>query len=258
MAIKSDSSGFLIGERRLKEMSEGIWGITQIPRCINMTEENLPSERKIFEGKLYKAVAYNLRIAREISGLTAKEAQNLIWNYRDGTISANRISEMESGNKKIDLQYFFKACEIYNCSADFLLGFSDEFERDNLAAKHVGVVFQSMRSSVLEATEQLCMNVNNSITRLPKFEGEMLKTSARQLIDIVELHSQDWASKKQYSDLLQAVNELKKNVVMFELFFAKQQRQFELYMMDLLENGEDTTSNRKLTQYIEMKKPEKV
>lgn len=29
-------------------------------------------------------------------------------------------------------------------------------------------------------------------------------------------------------------------------------------LMDLLENREDTTSNRKLTQYIEMKKPKKV
>ena len=35
-----------------------------------MNEENLSFEKKKFEEKLYKAVAYNLRLAREISGFT--------------------------------------------------------------------------------------------------------------------------------------------------------------------------------------------
>lgn len=217
-----------------------------------MNEENLP-----FEKKLYKVVAYNLKLARDIAGLTRIEAQNSIWQYSNDKMFANRVSEMESGNKKIELKTIFKACETYGCSADFILGFSDEFERDNLAAKHAGMVFQSIRGSVLEATEQICINISKSITQLPKFEGEMLKTSAKQFIDILEQHSHDLASKGKYLDLLQAANELKKNVVQFEIFMAKQQRQLELSMMNLLENEDDEISNRKLTRYIEMKKPEK-
>lgn len=218
-----------------------------------MSDENLP-----FEKKLYKAVAYNLKLAREISGLTLRQAQTAIWGYRNEVMFANRVSEMESGNKKIELKTIFKACEVYGVSADFVLGFSDEFERDNLAAKQAGMVFQSIRGSVLEATEQICMNVTNSITRLPKFQGEMLKTSARQFVDIFERHSHDLAFRGQYSDMVESALELKKNVVMFELYVAKQQRQLELSMMSLLENEDDETSSRKLTQHIEMKKPEKV
>ena len=45
---------------------------------------------------------------------------------------------------------------------------------------------------------------------------------------------------------------------MFELYVAKQQRQLELSMMSLLENEDDETSSRKLTQHIEIKKPKKV
>ena len=39
---------------------------------------------------------------------------------------------------------------------------------------------------------------------------------------------------------------------------SKQQRQLELSMMSLLENEDDETSSRKLTQHIEIKKPKKV
>ncbi len=223
-----------------------------------MNEENLSFEKKKFEEKLYKAVAYNLRLAREISGFTPREAQSAIWNYKNEAMFANRVSEMESGNKKIELTTVLKACETYGCSADFIFGFSDEFERDNLAAKQASMVFRSIRESVLETTEQICMNVSNSITRLPKFEGEMLKTSAKQLIDVFERHAHDLASKAEYLDLLQAAHELKAKVIMFEVFMAKQQRQLELSMMSLLENEDDETSSHKLTQHIEIKKPKKV
>lgn len=223
-----------------------------------MNEEHLPCDKKVLEEKLYKAVAYNLRLAREISGFTPRQAQSAIWNYKDEAMFANRVSEMESGNKKIDLKTFFKACETYNCSADFLLGFSDEFERDNLAAKNAGMVFKSIQGTVLEATEQLCINVSKSITHFPPFQGEMLKTSAKQLIDIFERYSHELASKKEYLDLLQAAYELKTNIAMFEIFFAKQQRQFELSMMSLLEEGDDEEASVKLTKPIEVKKPKSV
>ena len=45
---------------------------------------------------------------------------------------------------------------------------------------------------------------------------------------------------------------------MFEVFMAKQQRQLELSIMSLLENEDDETSSRKLTQHIEIKKPKKI
>ncbi len=219
-----------------------------------MTDEN-----ESFDKRLFKVVGYNCKIAREIRGFTRREAQQAIWQYQNPDMFPNRISELESGDKKIDLKTIFKAAEAYGCSVDFLLGFSDEYERNNLAAKHAGMVFQSVRSSVLEATEQICQNVSKSITHLPPFQGELIKSSARQAVDTFKKHSHDLVFKAQYPDLLEAMNELSKNVVMFELFFAKQMRQIELSMMSLLEDdNDDTAANHKLTRQLSMPKSEKV
>ncbi len=218
-----------------------------------MSEENIA-----FDRRLYKVVAYNAKLAREIAGINRKDAMQLIWAYRNDKMFPNRVSELESGDKKIELKTVFKLCEAYGCSADFILGFSDEFERNNLAAKYSGMVFQSVRSSVLEATEQLCMNVSQSIKHLPPFQGELLKNSAKQLTEVIKKHSHDLAFKAQYADVLEAAKELEKNVAMFEMFFAKQMRQMELSMMNLLENNGDEMSSLKLTQNIEFKRSEKV
>lgn len=218
-----------------------------------MSEENIN-----FDRRLYKVVAHNAKLAREISGLTRKEVMKAVWGYRNEDMFANRVSELESGDKKIELKTLFKLCEIYGCSADFLLGFSEEFERNNLAAQHSGMVFQSIRSSVLEATEQICLNVSKSIAHLPPFQGELLKNSSKQLTELIEKHSHDLAFKGQYSDVVDAAKELKKNVVMFEMFFAKQMRHMELAMMSLLESDGDEMASMRMTQQLEFRKPEKV
>ena len=219
-----------------------------------MTDEN-----ESFDKRLAKVVGYNCKIAREIRGWTRKEAQQAIWQYQNPDMFPNRISELENGDKKIDLKTIFKLCEAYGCSSDFIFGFSDEYERNNLAAKHAGMVFQSVRSSVLEATEQICQNVSKSIMHLPPFQSELIKSSARQAVDTFKKHSHDLVFKAQYPDLLEAMNELSKNVVMFELFFAKQMRQIELSMMSLLEDdNDDTAANHKLTRQLSMPKSEKV
>lgn len=220
-----------------------------------MSEENIA-----FDRRLYKVIGHNAKLAREIAGLNRKEAMQLIWAYRNDKMFANRVSELECGEKKIELKTVFKMCEVYGCSADFILGFSDEFERNNLAAKYSGMVFQSIRGSVLEATEQLCMNVSKSINHLPPFQGELLKNSSKQLTEVIKKHSHDLVFKAEYADVLEAAKELEKNVAMFEMFFAKQMRQMELSMMSLLEseNDGDEMSSLKLTHNIEFRKPEKV
>lgn len=217
-----------------------------------MTEESVK-----FDRKLYKAIGYNAKLAREIAGLDRKEAMRLIWAYRNDKMFANRVSELESGDKKIELKTVVKLCEVYGCSADFILGFSDEFERNNLAAKYSGMVFQSIRGSVLEATEQLCMNVSKSINHLPPFQGELLKNSSKQLSEVIKKHSHDLAFRGEYPDILDAARDLEQKVAMFEMFFAKQMRQMELSMMNLLDQGTeaDEMSSMKLTHDINFKKP---
>lgn len=218
-----------------------------------MTEENTS-----FEKRLYKVIAHNCRLAREIAGLTRIEAQNAIWQYRNDKMHPNRISELESGDKKIELKTIYRLCQVYGCSPEFIFGLSDEFEVNNLAAKYSGAVFQSVRSSVLEATEQICMNVSKAIHHLPPFQGEVLKTSARNAVDVFMAHSHDMVFKAKYPDVLEAMQTLEKNVVMFERYFARQMRQIEMSMMSLLDNDEDDTASHKMTKHIELIKPEKV
>lgn len=218
-----------------------------------MAEENTS-----FEKRLYKVIAHNCKLAREIAGLTRIEAQNAIWQYRNDKMHPNRISELESGDKKIELKTIYRLCQVYGCSPEFIFGLSDEFEVNNLAAKYSGAVFQSVRSSVLEATEQICMNVSKAIHHLPPFQGEVLKTSARNAVDVFMAHSHDMVFKAQYPDVWEAMQTLEKNVVMFERYFARQMRQIEMSMMSLLDNDEDDTASHKMTKHIELKKPEKV
>lgn len=218
-----------------------------------MSEEN-----STFDKRLYRVIAHNCKLAREIAGLSRIEAQNAIWQYKNDKMFPNRISELESGDKKIELKTIYKLCEVYGCSPEFIFGFSDEFELHNMAAKHSGMVLQSVRGAVLEAAEQICMNVSKSITHLPPFQGEMLKSSARKAVDIFDTHSHDLVFKSQYGDVLEVMKDLKKNVAMFEMFFAKQMRQMELSMMSLLQDGDDDEASMKLTKHVELRKPEKV
>lgn len=220
-----------------------------------MTEENTS-----YEKRLYKVVAHNCKLAREIAGLTRIDAQNAIWQYKNDKMHPNRISELESGDKKIELKTIYRLCQVYGCSPEFIFGISDEFEINNLAAKQAGLVFQSVRASVLEATEQICVNMSKAITHLPPFQGEVLKASARHAVDVFRAHSHDLAFKAQYPDVLESMQALEKNVVMFERYFARQMRQIEMSMMSLLENDEDDLSSQKMTQHlaIDFKKPEKV
>ncbi len=91
-------------------------------------------------------------------------------------------------------------------------------------------------------------------------KGETPEEKAERKKKIKTFKNERKEKKKKFKEELkyQQANELKKNVVQFEIFMAKQQRQLELSMMNLLENEDDEISNRKLTRYIEMKKPEKV
>lgn len=222
-----------------------------------MTEENTNTS---YDKRLYKVIAHNCKLAREIAGLTRIQAQNAIWAYKNENMHPNRISELESGDKKIELKTIYKLCQVYGCSPEFIFGLSDEFEINNLAAKHAGAVFQSVRAAVLESTEQICMNMSKAITHLPPFQGEVLKASARNAVDVFKAHSHDLAFKAQYSDCLEAMQLLEKNVVMFERYFARQMRQLEMSMMSMLDHDQDDTASMKMTKYLEIdsKKPAKV
>lgn len=221
---------------------------------MNMQTED--KEAFFDEKRLITVVGINCLRAREIAGLTRKEAQARIFRYKNPDMFANRICEIETGNKKIDLKILYRMCVEYSCSADYLLGLSNDFER-NLASSYSGMVFNSVRGSVLEMTERVCTQMSEIVRFLPPFQGELLKNSAKNTVDTIDQHLHDLAFKGSYPDIVDAYNDLKAKVQMFDTFFAKQMRIMELNMLDQLNHKDDELSSRTMTDYTALPEPEK-
>lgn len=200
------------------------------------------------EKRLYKVVGENSRRAREIAGLTRRDAQKRVWGDGIDKMPPNIISIHEDGNKKIDLVTIYRMCIEYGCSADYLLGLSNEFERD-LAASYNGLVFNSVRGSVLEATTRICDNLNGLLDRLPPFQGELLRSSAKNTIEVINPLRGDASFTETYPTLLDAVDDLREKVQMFDLYFAKQMRIMELNMLDQIHHKDDEAASVTMTDY---------
>lgn len=196
------------------------------------------SSREREEKELFKLVAKKCKFAREVNGTTRKELLTSVWGYDNNQKHANRVSELESGGKRIGLITVYRVCKALGVSSDFLLGLSPDFELDDYEAKTAGRVFQSVRSAVLESTEQICMQMSKAISSLPPIQGEILRERARDVVDIVDKHTEnmDWCSK--HPDLVDAIIELNSTIMLFDKHFALQMRKIEMETMDLLD--EDT------------------
>lgn len=210
------------------------------------------------EKELFRAVGHNCKLAREINGTTRPELQDAVWAYENNQKHANRVSELESGNKRIELITLYRVCKALGVSADFLLGFSDDYERENLEAKTAGLVFQSVRSAVLESTDQICLTMSRAIQALPSFQGEVLKTQAKHVVELVDKRSHDLMWCAENKELVDAVRDLKQQAINFDKFFARQMRLIDIASQQLLENNEDGLGNRKLTMPVQEVKTNKL
>jgi sigma54-dependent transcription regulator len=220
-----------------------------------------------YEKQVRSVVGHNAKIAREIAGLTCKEAQKLIWGYKNQDMFANRISELESGRMKIELKIVHKLCEVYGCSADFILGFSEEFEREDFVTKRTGLVFQSVQSAVLENTRIVCEQMSRALNSLPPMQGELLKSAARAVVDNINVLRHDLAFRGQYPQLIDLTDALSHRIVEFDKNLARQMRHIEMSYMTMLDgDGEPETgidgkgfpTPRKLTKQVPQPKPLKV
>ncbi|WP_151812562.1 helix-turn-helix domain-containing protein [Acinetobacter bereziniae] len=200
------------------------------------------------EVELFKVIGHNCKVVRETNGLTRQVVLEKVWNYSNNQKFANRVSELENGSKKIDIATLYKFCIEMGCSADFLLGLSAEIEVDNLEAKTAGRIFQSLRSAVLDATNDLCVNVSKAIRYLPPYQGELLKSSSRNVVDIINVLKNDLAFRGTYGELIDAVQELSNQVIAFERYTSRQLRQVELSMINLLEDDEDENTGHQLNR----------
>lgn len=214
------------------------------PAAANTPQRKIEDEESegivVCEKRLLKVVATNARRARDINGYSRKHAQKLIFNYRNPDMHPNRISELESGNKRIDLKTLYKMCIGYSVSADFLLGLSDEFEH-NSAAAYNGMIIGSMRGAMTEATDRLCMKMSELMRFLPPFQGELLRAAAKDVIAIVDRMKADIVFRSQCADLIDAVEELRSKTNMFDHYVARQMRIVESTMLSQIESLDEKT-----------------
>ena len=199
---------------------------------------------------LWEVFGANALKARTIAGFSRQDAFRALYGYKNRNMTANRITEIEKGQKKLDIPMILKICELYGCSMDYLFGLSDEFEK-NLAAGYNGLIFQSIRGSVLEMTDQLCINMSHLMKHLPPFQGEVLRSSATNLLKSIEPLTRDLAFQGTYPDVIETYNECKESVRVFEILIAKQMRIMEQGMIDQIRFRDAEESSVKLTDKIE-------
>lgn len=208
--------------------------------------------------EFFKVIGSNCRVVREINGFTRNQVMDKVWAYNNKQRFTNRVCELENGTKKIDVVTLYRFCVEMNCSADFILGLSNEVEIDNLEAKMAGRLYQSLRSSVLEATDEICSNLSKSIRHLPPYQGELLKTSANSVVSLIEKLSHDLAFRGQHGELIDAVMELKNQVISFDRYTSRQIRQMEMSMLNLIDNEDDKAVGRMLNRSFVDVKSEKL
>ena len=80
---------------------------------------------------------FRLRDLRRESGLTAEQLGTLVG------VSRFSISHFESGRNEPSLDVCHKFCEVFKCSMDYLLGFTDQrFSADRLTDEEVAMIYR--------------------------------------------------------------------------------------------------------------------
>lgn len=194
------------------------------------------TERNAKDADLIRVVGENCRRAREWCGMNRTDAMQSIFNYKDEK-ATNRICEIENGHKAVSVAVMYKMCLTYQCSADFLLGISNEIE-PNMAASQNGLIVESMRSAGLEMADRISETLTRQMAYLPKFQGELLATSAKHVYQIVTKYRHDLAFTGSYPDLIDASQQMNRHIQQFEIMVAKYMRFIEMNALQVIEDYE--------------------
>lgn len=194
------------------------------------------TERNAKDADLIRIVGENCRRAREWCGMNRTDAMQRIFNYKDDK-ATNRICEIENGHKAVSVAVLYKMCLTYQCSADFLLGISNEIE-PNMAASQNGLIVESLRSAGLEIADRISGTLTMQMAYLPKFQGELLATSAKHVHQIMTKYMHDLAFTGGYPDLIDASIQMNRQVQKFDITVARYMRFIEMNAMQVIDDYE--------------------
>jgi transcriptional regulator with XRE-family HTH domain len=79
-------------------------------------------------------VAENLKKLRRENGYTQEQVSNYLG------ITQSNLSKIERGERNFKLSSLIKLCSLYNCSQDYILCRSDEYDKSDIAFRADGKV----------------------------------------------------------------------------------------------------------------------
>lgn len=185
-----------------------------------------------------RVVGENARRAREWAGFSRLEVMQRVFNYQDSK-STNRICEIENGYRAVSISTLYKLCLFYQCSADFLLGISNEIE-PNIAASHNCLIVESMRIAGLEMADKISLSLTKQSEYLPRFEGLLLANSSKQTYQLISKYLDEPTFIRNYPDIVSAAKEMNENIMQFEITLAKYLRYLEMSAIQAIEACEHT------------------
>ena len=129
-----------------------------------------------------KTIAARFVTARELNGFSQTDASAKLGYKKSG-----QLSQIESGKKQPPMALLVRAAEVYRVSTDYLLGVSDEPDRDPKLAVRLHVL-KAWESILGDAAQKLCdsaitatknMGDNWQVAQAYLDEGERLLSAFR-------------------------------------------------------------------------------
>lgn len=112
------------------------------------------------------------KVARELNKLDQREAAAAL-----GYKNSSQLSKIESGMARIPKDFIRKAAITYGVSADYLLGLSDEPERDPRTAEHMAVM-RAVRVLIVEHTNALSAELLRQASEMMPLESHLTRLIA--------------------------------------------------------------------------------
>lgn len=191
-----------------------------------------------------KLVGERMGNAREICGLSQSVAAKLL-----GFKNSSGLSKIEGGYmKRVDGSIIFLAAFIYEVSADYLFGLSEEWERDPVYIQE-----KQIQGNIIKASQALMAMEMNCIRDLSN-KNHIVEQSISELIPLIG-HCFNFMNKflagKQDEDLLQEINPAKSAITSTYQKSLEVKRLFMRYSHDLKNIRKGSRGSLPLLEFIE-------
>ena len=128
-------------------MQTGIFGVS--PRA-----ESVAAHRAQDEERLRKSIGERFKQARDLNGLQQGQAGTMM-----GLSGGTMLSLVEGGKRMVSVEMLIQASRVYMVSADYLLGVSDDPERDRRSIERTAAIrhYDDLIKGALQSVTELLM-----------------------------------------------------------------------------------------------------